>query len=58
MIILPIYFPAKRAHTNKIHLAIWNCGIRPQSFIQAIKDTRITIRKGGEPIIVLKKGAI
>lgn len=55
---LPIYFPKKNNGTAKLHLAIWNCGTRPQSFIQKLKDIRITIRKNHKPIIVIKKGSI
>lgn len=56
--ILPFYFPKSRMFTEKLHLAIWNCGTRPQTFLQALKDTRITIRKNHNPLIVIKKGAI
>lgn len=54
---LPFYFPKKRENTAKLHLAIWNCGTRPQTFIQKLKDIRITIRKNHKPILVIKKGA-
>ena len=54
--ILPFYFPKQNAYTNRIHLAIWNCGKRPQSFRQVLKDIRITIRKNHKPIFVIKKG--
>lgn len=53
--LLPIYIPS---YNTKYCLAIWNGGTRPQTFWQAVKDTRITIRKNGEPIFVIKKGAI
>ena len=56
--LLPLYIPNNRAHTVKLHLAIWNCGTRPQTLKQALKDIRITIRRDGEPIYVIKKGAI
>lgn len=55
---LPIYLPKKNAHGDKLHLAIWNCGTRPQTFIQKLKDIRITIRKGNKPILVIKKGSV
>lgn len=55
---LPLYFPANRRFSRKLHLAIWNCGLRPQSFWQAVKDIRITIRKNNKPIFVIKKGDI
>lgn len=55
---LPIYIPAKNAYVGGWCLAIWNCGTRPQSFLQAFKDTRITIRKNGEARFVIKKGDI
>jgi hypothetical protein len=53
--ILPIYIPSSK---SKYCLAIWNCGMRPQTRWQALKDIRITIRKEGSPIFVIKKGAI
>lgn len=56
--ILPIYIPKSARFTDRLHVAIWNCGTRPQTFFQAIKDVRITIRKDGEPIFVVKKGAV
>ncbi len=56
--ILPIYIPSSRRFSNKLHLAVWNCGMRPQSFIQAIKDTRITVRKNNKAILVIKKGDV
>ena len=56
--ILPIYFPKKNAHSEKLHLAIWNCGTLPQTFIQKLKDIRITIRKNHKPILVIKEGAV
>lgn len=55
---LPFYFPTKRAHEDKLYLAIWNCGTKPQTFIQILKDIRITIRKNHKPILVIKKGSI
>ena len=55
---LPFYFPTERAHGDKLHLAIWNCGKRPQTFIQKLKDIRITIRKNHKPILVIKKGDV
>lgn len=55
---LPIYIPKSARFTDRLHLAIWNGGKRPQTFFQAIKDVRITIRKDYNPIIVIKKGAI
>ena len=58
MNILPIYIRAKRRFPPKLHLAFWNCGARPQSFVQKIKDTRITLRLNHEALVVLKKGAV
>jgi len=55
---LPIYIPESRAYTEKLHIAIWNCGTRPQTLWQAIRDTRITIRKNHKPIVVIKKGDV
>lgn len=55
---LPFYFPTKRAHDDKLHLAIWNCETKPQTFIQKLKDIRITIRENHKPILVIKKGSI
>jgi len=56
--LMPIYFPKKNRYTEKLHLAIWNCGMRPQSFWKMIKDIRITIRKDHKPILVIKKGSL
>lgn len=57
--LLPIYFPkSAQIAENRIFLAIWNCGKRPQTFWQAIKDTRITIRRGVDVLYVIKKGNI
>ena len=55
---LPLYVPKSRRFSDKLHLAIWNCGKRPQTTLQALKDVRITIRKNNEPILVIKKGDI
>lgn len=55
---LPIYIPKSRMYTDKLHIAIWNCGKRPQTLWQAIRDTRITIRKNHEPILTIKKGDV
>lgn len=54
--ILPIYIPKNRRFKSELHIAIWNCGKYPQTFKQALLDTRITIRKNHRPIIVIKKG--
>ncbi len=56
--LLPIYIPKSARFTDRLHLAIWNCGTRPQTFWQAIRDIRITVRKHGDPIFVIKKGSI
>lgn len=55
---LPFYFPKNRAYTEKLHLAIWNCGNRPQTLLQALKDIRITIMRDYSSIIVIKKGDV
>ena len=55
---LPFYFPKNRRFSDKLHLAIWNGGLRPQTTIQAIKDVRITIRKNNKPLLVIKKGDV
>jgi hypothetical protein len=55
---LPFYFPKENAAGKKLHLAIWNCGTRPQTFIKKLKDIRITIRKNHKPILVIKKGDV
>lgn len=55
---LPIYIPRKRAHTDRLHLAVWNCGKRPQTFFQKLGAIRITVRKNNRPIITIKKGEI
>ena len=41
---------------DKLHLAIWNCGMRPQNRLQVLKDIRITIRQGSRLLFVIKKG--
>lgn len=57
---LPIYIPANRRFTPKLHLAIWNCGHCADSKVlwRTLKNIRITIRKDHEPIIVIKKGFV
>lgn len=56
---LPIYWPkANFEADDKVFIAIWNCGTRPQTLWQAIKDTRITIRKGIKILYVIKKGSL
>jgi hypothetical protein len=56
---LPIYWPKKNFEAeDKVFLAIWNCGTRPQTLWQAIKDTQITIRKGIKILFVIKKGSV
>lgn len=52
---LPIYIPN---YHSKHCLAIWNCGTQPQGLRQTLRDIRITIRKGGRPISVIKKGHV
>lgn len=49
---LPIYVKLPKGK----ELAVWNCGFRPQSLLDAIIDTRITIRKDGICLFVIKKG--
>lgn len=49
---LPIYIKLPKGR----ELAIWNCGYSPQSMLDAIIDTRITIRKDGICLFVIKKG--
>lgn len=55
---LPLYIPKSGRFSSRLHLAIWNCGNTPQSLWQAVKDTRITIRKNCKPLFVIKKGAV
>jgi len=56
---LPIYWPKSNADADdKVFLAIWNCGTRPQTLWQALRDTRITIRKGIKILFVVKKGHV
>lgn len=57
---LPIYIPASARFTDRLQIAIWNCGHckNHKSFIGTLKDIRITIRKNHRPIFVIKKGAI
>lgn len=58
--VLPLYFPADRRFTPKLHLAIWNCGYCSdhRKLWQTLRDIRITIRKDCNPIIVIKKGHV
>lgn len=55
---LPIYFPKNREFTDRLHLAIWNCGTRPTTLFNTIRDIRITIRKNYKPILVIKNGNV
>ena len=57
---LPIYFPKSRAYTDKLHLAIWNCGDckRHKNLRYTLKDIRITLRKNNKPVLVIKKGEL
>lgn len=57
---LPIYLPRRREYGNKLHLAIWCCGdcMKQGNLWYVLKATRITIRKGHKPILVLKKGEV
>ena len=57
---LPIYIPPSRRFTDKLQLAIWNCGHCKyrKNLKQTLKDIRITIRKDYKAILVIKKGAI
>lgn len=55
---LPLYIPKSARFSDRLHLAIWNCGTRPQTLRQVLKDIRITLRKDGEPIFVIKKGDV
>ncbi len=58
--ILPIYLPKNRRFSSKTHLAIW-CGgdlRKAGNLWYVLKATRVTIRKGHKPILVLKKGEI
>mgnify|MGYP003627515574 CR=1 len=55
--ILPVYI--KIPFSNNKIIAIWNCATRGKTkltFIQNLKEIRITIRKEGSIIKVLKKG--
>lgn len=57
---LPVYIPAGRRFTSKMHLAIWNCGWSADGRVlwRTLKNIRITIRKDCRPIIVIKKGFV
>lgn len=57
---LPIYFPKSRVYTDKLHLAIWNCGDckRHGNLRYTLKDIRITLRKNNKPVLVIKKGEL
>lgn len=52
---LPIYLPN---YSSKYCLAIWNCADckRYKSLKYTLQDIRITIRRDGSPIFVIKKG--
>jgi hypothetical protein len=54
--VLPFYFPKSRMFTKQFHLAIYNQGKRPQTFLQALRDTRIVFKKNHKTIFVIKKG--
>jgi hypothetical protein len=55
---LPLYIPKSRRFSDKLHLAIWNCGDckRHKNLYHTLQDTRITLRKNRRPILVIKKG--
>lgn len=54
---LPRYFPN---YNTKYALAIWCCidNKLKTNLVEVLKGTRITIRKGGSPIFVIKKGHV
>lgn len=57
---LPMYIPWKDYRTIRRYrwcLAIWNCG-RRKSLVGTLKDIRITIRKDGNPVFVIKRGHV
>ena len=57
---LPMYIPWSGCRTIRRYrwcLAIWNCG-RRKSLVGTIKDIRITVRKDGFPVFVLKRGHV
>ena len=58
--ILPLYIPANARFTDRLQLAMWNCGYCKyhNSLWKTLKDIRITIRKNHHPIFVIKKGAV
>ena len=53
--ILPIYIPSVY---SKYRLAVWCCIDVKKSgdLFEVLKGTRVTIRKDGSPIFVIKKG--
>ena len=58
--ILPIYIPKSRRFTDKLHIAIWNCGDckRHKNLWHTLQDIRITIRKKHKVLFVIKKGDV
>ena len=57
----PLYIPKRAQYgewQDKPYLAVWNCGDMKHhhSLWQCIKDTRITVRKNGCVLFVIKKG--
>lgn len=56
----PIYIPASRRFSDKLHLAIWNCGDckRHKNLYHTLQDIRITLRKNHKSILVIKKGDV
>lgn len=53
---MPLYIPRKRAYSEGYCLAVWNLGLGRQNLWDLIRNTRITIRKDGKPVYVVKKG--
>lgn len=56
--VLPMYIPKRNDYYGGWYIAIWNCGLRPQTLKQILKDIRITVRKNGNCKFVIKKGSI
>jgi hypothetical protein len=59
--LLPLYIPEKRSYTkDKLYLAIWCCVDFKDSYNlrKVLKGIRITLRRNGKPVFVIKKGEI
>jgi hypothetical protein len=58
--LLPIYIPRERAHTERLHFAVWCCIDCKKSgnLLDVMRGMRITVRKNHRPKLVVKRGEI